>query len=185
MRLVPVAAVLFGGLACSDSSGPEMRGSVAFTYTGAGGGTYSASGDAPSSTATEPPTGSWAAGYVRANESHVVGSTPRSGVLIDLALLRLERTTPGSVSIDPACNIDGSTSCTGMNFYLNFNGDGDTGDFFCGLTSGTIVLTEVSSTRAKGTFSGNGNCVDGTGGSPSVFTVSNGTFDVALIEPPG
>lgn len=185
MRLVPMAAVLFGGLACSDSSGPEMRGSVAFTYTGAGGGTYSASGDAPSSTATEPPTGSWAAGYVRANESHVVGSTPRSGVLVDLALLRLEGTTPGSVSIDPACNIDGSTSCTGVDFYLNFNGDGDTGDFFCALTSGTIVLTQVSSSRAKGTFSGSGICVDGTGGGSEAFEVSNGAFDVALIAPPG
>ena len=26
-------------------------------------------------------------------------------------------------------NIDGSASCTGMEFYLNFNGNGDTGDF--------------------------------------------------------
>jgi hypothetical protein len=184
MRLVLVSAVLFGALACSESSGPNIHGSLAFTYTGAGGGTYSASGDAPASNA--PPTGtSWAAGYVEANESHVAGSTPRSGVLIDLAILRVERTTPGSESIDPACNIDGSASCTGMDFYLNFNGDGDTGDFFCGLTSGTIVLTEVSSSRAKGTFSGSGSCFDGTGGGSSVFSVSDGAFDVALIAPPG
>ena len=68
---------------------------------------------------------------------------------------------PVSVSIDPACNIDGSISCTGMDFYLNFNGNGDTRDFGCALTSGTIVLTDVSSSRAKGTFSGTGDCIPG------------------------
>jgi hypothetical protein len=181
--LLVIALVVLSALSCSDSSGPEIRGTLAFTYTGAGGGTYSASGDAP---ALPAPTGtSWAAGYVRANESFFAGSTPRSGVLIDLAMLRAERTTPGSENIDPACNIDGSTSCTGMDFYLNFNGDGDTGDFFCTLTSGTIVLTQVSSSRAKGTFSGSGSCVDGTGGGSEAFEVSNGAFDVALIAPPG
>jgi hypothetical protein len=185
MRLVPVAAVLFGGLACSDSSGPNIHGSLAFTYTGAGGGSFSASGDAPPTNAPAPTETSFAVGYVQANESYFAGSTPRSGSLVDLAILRLERTTPGSESIDPACDIDGSTSCTGMHFYLNFNGNGDTGDFFCGLTSGTIVLTEVSSSRAKGTFSGSGSCFDGTGGGPSAFSVSNGAFDVALVAPPG
>ena len=184
MRLVPLAAVLIGALSCSDATGPDIRGTVTFTYTGAGGGTFSASGDAPALIA--PPTGtSWAVGYVQAGESFVGGSTPRSGGLVDLAIVRLERTTPGSESIDPTCNIDGSASCTGMVLFLNFNGNGDTGDFFCGLTSGTIVLTEVSSSRARGTFSGSGNCVDGTGGNPSVFTVSNGAFDVALVAPPG
>ena len=179
MRLALVSIVLLGALACSDSAGPG-RGSVAFTYTGAGGGNFSASGDAAFTTGT-----SWAAGFVQTGETHVGASNPRSGGLVDLAILRLERTTPGSESIDPACNIDGSTSCTGMHFYLNFNGNGDTGDFFCGLTSGTIVLTEVSSSRAKGTFSGSGTCVDGTGGASEVFSVSNGAFDVALVAPPG
>jgi len=184
MRLVLVPVVLFGALSCSDSSGPEVRGSLAFTYTGAGGGTFSASGDAP--TFTAPPTGtSWAAGYVEAGETYVVGSRPRSSVLVDLAIIRLERSTPGSESIDPACNIDGSASCTGMELLLNFNGNGDTGDFFCGLTSGTIVLTEVGSGRAQGTFSGNGSCITGTGGASSAFSVSNGAFDVALVAPPG
>ena len=183
MRLALVSVVLFGALSCSDSSGPEIRGSLSLTYTGAGGGTFSASGDAPSLTA--PPTGtSWAVGYMQAGETHVAGSAPRSGGRVDLAILRLERTTAGSVSIDPACNIDGSASCTGMELLLNFNGNGDTGDFFCALTSGTIVLTEVSS-RAKGTFSGSGNCIAGTGGAVTAFSVITGSFDVALVAPPG
>ena len=183
MRLALVSIVLLGALSCSDSAGPETLGSVRFTYTGAGGGNFSVSGDAVT---PPPPTGtSWAAGIVQAGETHVGASNPRSGVLVDLAILRLERTTPGSESIDPACNIDGSNPCTGMDFYLNFNGNGDTGDFFCSLTSGTIVLTEVSSRRVKGTFSGSGNCFDGTGGASEGFSVSNGAFDVALVAPPG
>jgi hypothetical protein len=184
MRLKLVSVVLFGALSCSDSSGPGTRGTVTFTYTGGGGGAFSASGDAPSFAAA-PPTGtSWTVGFMQSGETYVAGSVPRSGGLVNLAILRLERTTAGSVSIDPACNIDGSTACTGMEFSLNFNGNGDTGDFFCALTSGTIVVTEVSSSRARGTFSGSGDCIAGTGGPPTAFSVSNGTFDVALVAPP-
>lgn len=184
MRRVLMSVVLFGTLSCSDSSAPASRGSLAFTYTGAGGGSFSASGDAPVFTAPPPTATSWAVGYVQAGEIFVGASSPRSAGLVDLALLRVGRTTPGSASIDAVCNIDGSTPCTGMELSLNFNGDGDTGDFFCGLTSGTIVLTEVSSARARGTFSGNGSCIAGTGGASSAFSVSNGTFDVALVAPP-
>lgn len=184
MRLVLVPVILIGALSCSDSSGPGIRSSLSFTYTGAGGGSFSASGDAPSLNAP-PPTGTtWSVGYVQAGETYIGASRPRSGGLVDLAILRYERTTPGSEAIDPTCNIDGSTACTGMDFYLNFNGNGDTGDFFCGLTSGTIVVTEISSSRAKGTFSGSGTCLAGTGGASSAFSVSSGTFDVALVAPP-
>lgn len=184
MRFAPVSVLLLAALSCSDSSGPDVGGSVAFTYTGAGGGTFSATGNAPNFNAP-PVATSWAVGFVMTGETHVAGSIPRSAGLVDLAILRFERTTVGSESIDPACNIDGSESCTGMEFLRNFNGNGDTGDFFCALTSGTIVLTEVSSSRARGTFSGSGNCFAGTGGSSSAFTVSNGTFNVALVAPPG
>lgn len=184
MKSLLVSAALLSALSCSDSSAPEVSGSVTFAYTGAGGGTFSASGNAPSLTAPPPTETSWAAGYVQADNSFLAGSTPQSGGLVDLAVLRIGRTTPGSESIDPACNIDGSASCTGMELYLNFNGDGDTGDFFCALTSGTIVLTEASSSRARGTFSGGGSCTAGTGGSPSTFSVTGGTFDVALVAHP-
>ena len=183
MKRVFLPLALVGALSCSDSSGPNALGTVTFTYTGGGGGTFGASGNAP--LLTTPPTGtSWAAGFVDAGETNVAASRPRSGVLVDLAILRIERTTAGSQSIDPVCDIDGGTPCTGMTLFLNFNGNGDTGDFFCALTSGTIVLTEVSSSRARGTFSGTGSCVAGTGGAITAFAVSNGSFDVALVAPP-
>ena len=183
MKLVLVSVALLGALACSDSSGPTTHGSLAFTYTGGGGGSFSAAGDAPS--LISPPTAtSWAVGYVQAGETYVAASNPRSGGRQDLAILRIELTSTGSQSIDASCNIDGSTSCTGMELSLNFNGNGDTADFFCGLTSGTIVVTEKTSSRAKGTFSGSGSCVAGTGGAISAFAVTNGSFDVALVTAP-
>ena len=181
MRLALVSIVLLGALACSDSSGPAP-GQCGVHVHGRGRRKLQRIRRRRLLGTTGT---SWAAGFVQTGETHVGASNPRSGGLVDLAILRLERTTPGSESIDPACNIDGSTSCTGMDFYLNFNGNGDTGDFFCSLTSGTIVLTEVTSSRAKGTFSGSGNCVDGTGGASEGFSVSNGAFDVALVAPPG
>ena len=184
MKLALVAVVLLGTLSCSDSTGPSgTEGTVSFTYTGAGGGSFNASGNAPSFTI--PPTGtSWAVGYVDAGDTYIVGSRPRSGGLQDLAGIRLGRTTTGSAIIDPTCNIDSGTSCTGMELLLNFNGNGDTADFFCDLTSGTIVVTEMTTSRAKGTFSGSGTCVTGTGGASSAFSVSDGTFDVAMVTPP-
>ena len=184
MRLVLIPVVLLGALACSDSSAPENQGSMTFTYSGAGGGAFSASGNAPT-LGSLPTATSWAVGFIDAGETHAAGSRPRSDGRVDLAILRIDRTTAGSASIDPACNIDGDTACTGMEFLLNFNGNGDTGDFFCALTSGTIVVTEISVSRAKGTFSGTGECLPGTGGASSAFTVSNGTFDVALVSSPG
>jgi hypothetical protein len=99
-------------------------------------------------------------------------------------LLRIVRTTAGSETIDDDCDIDGSAACTTMILFLNFNGNGDTGDFFCRLTSGTILLTSTSGGRAEGTFSGAGECAAGTGGAITAFTVTNGTFDVALVSPP-
>jgi hypothetical protein len=186
MKRVLVAAVLLTTLSCSDATGPGIHGSVAFTYTGAGAGSFSAAGDAPPlSNMTGPPTAtSWAVGYIEGTDAYIAGSTPRSGGLIDLTIIRLSRTSAGSATVSLTCNIDGSASCTGMEFYRNFNGDGDTGDFFCRLTTGTIIVTEMSSTRAKGTFSGNGNCVTGTGGTSSAFSVTNGMFDVAMVAPP-
>lgn len=184
MKLVSVCAVLFTAISCSDPAAPAAQGSVSFTYSGAGGGTFSASGAAPSFNAPPPTTASWVFGYVESGEMYVAGGRPRSGGLLDLAILRLERTTPGSTSIDASCNIDGDVTCTGMEFLLNFNGNGDAGDFFCSLTSGAIVVTEVNASRARGTVSGEGTCVPGTGGSASAFSVSNGTFDVPMVDPP-
>lgn len=177
------AAALFASLSCGDSSGPDRLGSLSFTFTGGGGGTYTVSGAAPSFSSAPPTATTWAAGYIEGGEVFVGGSRPRSGGLIDLVVLRVGRTTTGSETFDANCNIDGATACNGMILFLNFNGNGDTGDFFCGLTTGTVEVTSASSDRAQGTFSGVGECL-ADGGASSEFTVTSGTFDVALVAPP-
>ena len=182
MKRVFLASVFLSLLAC-DSTEPNVSGSVSFTYTGAGGGTFSAAGNAPSFAAPSTST-SWAVGYTEAGETYVVASRPRTGGLIDMAILRVQRNTTGSEPIDPACDVEGGTACSGLMFSLNFNGNGDTGDFFCFLSSGTVVVTEISESRIKGTFSGSGSCTAGSGGTPAAFTVSGGTFDVARVAAP-
>jgi len=157
---------------------------VGFTYTGAGGGTFTAAGDVPSLVAPPPIETSWAVGYFQRGETYVGASRPRGGGLVDMAILRFEHASTGSENIDAGCDIDGLTACTAMEFYLNFDRNGDTGDFFCRLTSGTIVFTEASDSHARGTFSGSGSCITGTGGIVSAFSVSNGTFDVTLVAAP-
>jgi hypothetical protein len=51
----------------------------------------------------------------------------------------------------------------------------------CALTSGSVVVTSLSSARVRGSFSGSGSCLPSTG-SPVAFTVTNGSFDVPLVD---
>jgi hypothetical protein len=183
MRRLLVALSLLGTLSCSDSTEPNVLGSLSFSYSGGGGGTFSVSGTPPSFTAPST-TVSWAVGYTDAGETFVTASRPRSAQQTDLAILRIQRTTAGSEPIDAICDDDGTVACTGLFLLLNFNGNGDTADFFCALTSGTIVVTEISSSRAKGTFSGSGTCTAGTGNTTNAFAVTGGAFDVAVVPAP-
>src|SRR6476620_5419993 len=114
MRPVLVFAALLGTLSCSDVSGPGIQSSVTFTYTGAGGGTFSAAGNAPSLIVAPPTATSWSVGYVEGSDTYIAGSTPRSGGRVDLAILRLNRTSAGSAPIGLTCDLDSSVSCTGM-----------------------------------------------------------------------
>lgn len=184
MKRLSQAIALLAGLSCSDSSGPNLLGTLTFTFTGAGGGTFTASGNAPSLGTDAATATTWALGLLGGGEVIVAGSKPRSGGLVDLAIVRIDRATTGSENIDSSCDIDASALCTGMVLYLNFNGNGDSGDLFCGLVSGSAAITEISTRRAKGTFSGTGNCVDGVGGDITSFSVTNGSFDVALSSLP-
>lgn len=183
MKRLFLPLALLGALSCGDSTEPNVFGSLTFSYTGGGGGTFTAQGGVPSFDAPST-TVSWAVGYTETGETFVAASKPRSGQNVDMAILRIQRTSAGSEPIDTGCDEDGAVACTVMVLFLNFNGNGDTGDFICGLTSGTIVITDISSTRAKGTFSGSGTCLAGTGGASSAFAVTNGSFDVAMTPAP-
>jgi hypothetical protein len=97
----------------------------------------------------------------------------------DFVMFSIGRATVGTSDVENTCNVD-SDVCTGLNFFKNFDGNGDLFDLACYLETGAIAITEVTSTRVKGTFSGAGTCIDNSQ-VETAFTVTNGSFDVALV----
>ena len=178
-------AAMVAVVSCSETSGPTNLGTITFTFTGAGGGTFTASGPSIPLEGSAPTTSSWTVGVVdeAQGQTVVVASVPAASGLVDFVAISLDRATTGAEPLDAACNIDGDV-CTGMVFFRNFNPDGDAMDIGCGLTTGSVVIAEITSSRLKGTFSGSGECVEFDGFTTTPFTVTNGSFDVARVAPP-
>jgi hypothetical protein len=178
-RLVVAAIALFAG--CKDSSGPSgFEGSMGFAFTGALNGDFTASGALPSSGASQA-TSQWAAGEVVATDASVylAASSPRTSTSRDFVGVFIPRTTVGSETIDfSGCTAD----CADVVVLLGENNNG-TGSPLqtCYLTTGTVAITEITPSRVEGTFSGTGECFAPSAGTPTTFTIANGTFDVALV----
>jgi hypothetical protein len=163
--------------AVSPSAANSLIGTLAFSYSGGIAGTFSASGVASNPIAAAGP---WATGLRdSANVTiDVVASLPRSVTTRDIVIMSIPRLTTGSSTVDVNCV---GTACA--SFIVDF-GSANTGEGtfvqLCVLTTGTLALTTVSSSRATGTFSGTGDCF-----SPTIvttaFTVTGGTFDVAIL----
>jgi hypothetical protein len=173
--LVASLALLPG---CKDSSGPSgLNGTLSFSYSGALTGNFSASGQF---NPVNMETVSWAAGERdEANGILFVGAAvPRNATSHDILGIEIERLTPGTATIAANCN----TNCA---FVALIFGNDNTGSSFllgCDIETGTVTITEISTTRARGTFSGNGTCFPPAGGNPQAFAVANGAFDVALVS---
>ena len=185
-RLLPLIS-LAALAACGDDgppSGPgNLSGSMTFTYTGGGGGTFTASGIAPTTSANLGST-NWSAGFRddAANQISVFGVRTRSGGRYDLMILGISRLTVGSVSVEADCDPDLGENCSGFIYFVNISDADENMDFMCFPTSGSMAITSISGSRAQGTFTGSGNCVHGTTGAVSSFVVTNGSFDVALLS---
>ena len=180
LALLPLAVVLG---ACGDGSGPgNLSGSMSFAYTGAGGGTFNVSGAAPTLSANIGAS-SWAAGHRddAATQLGVFGIRARSGGRYDMFVVGISRLTVGSVSVEADCDPDLGEACSGFVFLTNVSDTDQNYDFLCIPTTGTLAITSISDTRARGSFTGSGNCIDGATDAISSFTVSNGAFDVALL----
>jgi hypothetical protein len=166
---------------CSDSkTGPTgLTGALSFTYSGALSGTFNVTGQMPTSTSAQE-TSSWAAGEVSTADAttFIAASTPRSASTHDLIFVVAGRTTEGSATID-------FDNCVGDNcstvFFLLGHQNGQFGSALqsCELITGSIVITDLTSTRIKGTFSGTGRCFS-SGDVETGFTVTNGSFDVPI-----
>lgn len=167
-----LAALLTVMAACSDSTGlGGLNGSLSFSHSGATIGTFSASG---SVLAADPMTVDWAAG-ARDDQTQSIAISahiPRANDTFDDVVIDFPQLTTGTIAI----------ANNGAHVAVVF-GDSQSGTptWSCNLTSGSVVVTSVSSSRARGSFSGTGTCFGGSG-APAAFTVTNGSFDVPLVD---
>lgn len=182
--LLPLASVfLLASCGDDDPSGPgNLSGSMSFTYTGAGGGTFNASGTAPA-LAANIGNSSFSAGFRDDAETQlgVFGVRARGGGRYDMMVLGISRLTVGSVNVEADCDPDLGEACSGFVFITNVSESDDSFDFWCIPTSGTLSISSISSTRAEGTFTGSGQCFN-EALQFSNFTIVNGTYSVALLS---
>lgn len=175
-RVLCGCAIVFGA-GCGDGEAPEVFGPshVQFTYSGPAGGTYDATGELPSIDAsiTEFAYGQRLSRY---NTLRVTSQAPAAAGTHNAAEFDIARLTEGS-AIFGTCGLD---LCTWFTFTLGIPNGSSAFDLTCALTAGPATITEITPTRARGTFSGTGSCSDGNRDSDVPFTVTEGTFDVDL-----
>ena len=167
-----IGALLAVTAGCGDGTGPGgVSGSVSFSHSGASTGTFSASG---SVLVADPQAATWAAG-TRDDASQsidVEGYVAHPSSTHDYVHLHFPQLTPGTVTIANGAAVD-----------IAFGQpQAGTATWYCFLTSGSVVVTSLSSARVRGSFSGSGICLPAASGSPVAFTVTNGSFDVPLVD---
>lgn len=179
-RLLLVASLVLLAGCGSDkvTAVTGFNGALSFTYSspGAVSGTFNATGAFNPVTME---TAAWAAGERdEPNGELLVGSAvPRNSSSHDFVGMSTGRLTTGSSTISISC----TSNCAYVTFIFGNNNAGSGYLFACDLETGTVTVTEISSARAKGTFSGTGTCFASGASSGSTMTVTNGSFDVALI----
>lgn len=183
-RVLPlVSALVLASCGDDDPFGPgNLSGSMSFTYTGAGGGSFTASGGAPA-VAANIGNASWSAGFRDDVETQLgaMGVRARGGGRYDMMVIGISRLTVGSVSVEADCDPDLGEACSGFVFITNISEADNDFDFTCVPTTGTLSITSISSSRAEGTFTGSGQCFN-EALQFSNFTVINGTFNVPLLS---
>jgi hypothetical protein len=180
--LVALCAIAAAG--CGDSTKPDAS-TLSFTYTGAGAAnatTFSVTGEIPPGIVGTSSIGTtaWAAGGVdpSSNYSTILAAVPRSSTTWDLLGIGVTRKSVGTSPLDPNCD-DEATNCTGIFMFFSLNPNGDTFQYFCGMSSGSVTITSFTDSRIAGTFSGTGVCQDASF-TDTPFTITNGQFNVAI-----
>jgi hypothetical protein len=169
-RLV-LGVLLMAAASCSESTGlGALSGDLSFSHSGATSGTFDASG---SVLVPDPNAATWAAAARddAAQSIAIAAHIARPSNTSDEIAIDFPQLTPGTVTV-----------ANGAGVTITF-GRPQTGAaaWSCALASGSVVVTSLSSTRIRGTFSGSGGCVSATG-SPAAFTVTNGSFDAPLVD---
>jgi len=182
------AAGLLGLAACGsdDPTGinSNVSGSAAFSYTGGGGGSFSANGavgvTTPSATLH---TTQWATGWKDNSDgsTNVAANVPTTGGLASFFGIIIGRQTVGSSTIDVSCSTT-NPACTQVFLIVNANQQGSNFDYLCEAESGTVTITSISNNNVQGTFAGSGTCTQGVAPfGVSTWTVTGGSFNVPII----
>ena len=182
------AAVLVSfAAACGETpSGPgenPAAGEVRFSYASANStltGTFQAKG-APL------PTGGvdreWAAGTRTEDPDQVLafGIVPRSGGSYDQVSVRFPASGVGTYPASASCEGD---HCAGVTLSLG-NSTGGIPTWVCASVAGSVEVTSGAGGRVRGRFSGTLHCYSPAApGQQPVLSLTDGTFDVAVIELP-
>lgn len=183
-----MAAFLVTGPACGDddSTGPgdgggASTGKLSFNYSGALSGRFEAEGGLSGTSGSGD---AYAVGMVDANENAMGVSAfapTRSGRGNKIVIYITGASRPGTYTIRDDCTDD----CVGILFYFGVStsqqADPATTRIFV-TTEGQISVSRVDDRRMVGTFTG--RAFELTGDDQGMLEVTNGSFDVPVVELP-
>ncbi|HVG46414.1 MAG TPA: hypothetical protein VM890_16840 [Longimicrobium sp.] len=180
-----LAAATVAMAGCKDSTGNNNNeiasGSLAFGYTGARSGTYSASGSLEKQTATDFVKKSFATGVKLSDGAQnfvgVVAYLPVAASTGHEVIFLFPSSAAGAtLNLTDTCpNASCPIGIVAFDTDPNLEED-DSDPFF--FTTGTIHISSTSGGRVSGTFSGTALDFEGT----RSITVTGGTFDVPLLD---
>jgi hypothetical protein len=174
-------AWVVGLVACSpDATAPAPDPFVeglAFNYAGGLSGTFEASGE-PEGDAIKEWAGAW---QIEGTPLLIVAAIlPRSASTHDAVAILIPRVTPGTATISNICPPEG---CADL--LATFGRPNEApGDFLqgCHLVTGTVTIASIDAARVTGSFTGTGTCFSTTGDELTTFSVTNGKFDLPMID---
>ena len=121
--------------------------------------------------------------YQNPNTIEIRSVQQRPGNIVDWVDLSIPRQSAGSFTIDTHNCPRWNDECPSVFVVLELlNVNGAQAKYSCRIQTGIILLSSVSNTRAKGEFSGTGDCLTNIGETGEEFRVTNGRFDVNLIS---
>jgi hypothetical protein len=182
--LVGSALVLVAACGSDNVTSVETigaAGSLSFSFTGGSGpGTFNANGAVPVNVTVNFGSASWAAAALdNTNQTiEISAAVPRTSSTWDVAGIHLAGQGTGTRTIGANCT---GNACNDVSITFGATQGGANFQFVCTLTSGTVVVSAISTTRVSGTISGTGSCFSSTG-TTSAFAMTNGTFDVGLVS---
>ena len=172
LAIALLALFVFVGCADEEPTEPAEESGLGFTYGGDRTGSYAGEGVPSIGSSGLPEVGSWAIARPDSLGGMVIAAfEPSSATTGDLFILQLHPIGTGEFT---PCNINAGEGCHGRLIIGVDIEDFTVVEAWFEITSGSVTLTEASSTRVRGTFSITLENQDGT----ETITVDDGVIDV-------